>query len=65
MRSTRRDIEAVVFCNRPSRPAAGLCHQYNIHPHSSSTTTFSDNVGGNCDRYSVAPHVVELGNHLE
>ena len=38
---------------------------YNIHPLSSSKTIVSDNVGVNCACYSVAPHVVQSGNHLE
>jgi arylsulfatase A-like enzyme len=49
-----------------NRPKAGKCQVgYSIHPLSSSKTTFSDNVGVNCTRYSVAPHVVQSGNHLE
>ena len=45
---------------------AGKCQVgYSIHPLSSSKTGFSDNVGVNCARYSVAPHVAQSGNHLE
>ena len=45
---------------------AGKCRVgYSIHPLSSSKTIFSDNVGVNCARHSVAPHVVQSGNHLE
>jgi arylsulfatase A-like enzyme len=46
--------------------AAGKCQVgYSIQPLSSSTTAFSGNVGINCARYSVAPHVVQSGNQLE